>query len=205
MGLGAAEGGPRRGGGAQSLGSSAQSCAPRPRRVLSITPAPGAGLPHWPCGERWGARAGQGWVYSKREGGCGCGWGLCPASHPHPHPRPLHPRASGPADPGARVPPAEIAAGPGIPSQNENEREIEIDKSIQSLMSTSNLYKTRSKGTGAWFLPGPRRAPGLGEPRRWSPRLPGAFFSPAGASDSGTAAQGRARPGRTRAGRMQCP
>lgn len=78
------------------------------------------------------------------------------------------------------------------PAQNGNKREIEIDKSIQSLMSTSNLYKTRSKRTGAWFLPGSPAALGLrGALRRGSSlRLPGAFFSPAGAEGSTTAAWG---------------
>ena len=71
-------------------------------------------------------------------------------------------------------------------------RETEIDKSIQSLMSTSNLYKTGSKRTGAWFLPGSPAALGLrGAPRRGSSlRWPGAFFSPAGAEGSSTAAWG---------------
>lgn len=62
-----------------------------------------------------------------------------------------------PVDPGARparVPSPALSSGTGGPAQNKNKREIEIDKSIQSLMSTSNLYKTRSKRTGAWFLPG---------------------------------------------------
>lgn len=68
--------------------------------------------------------------------------------------------------PGARVPPAEVAPARAQESPFEmGIREIEIDKSIQSLMSTSNLYKTRSKGTGAGFLPGPRG------PRGWSPKV----------------------------------
>lgn len=57
-----------------------------------------------------------------------------------------------PFDPGARparVPSPALSSGTGGPAQNKNEREIEIDKSIQSLMLTSNLYKTRSKTTGA--------------------------------------------------------
>lgn len=57
-------------------------------------------------------------------------------------------------------------------------------------MSASNLYKTRSKRTGAWFLPGSPGALGLRGPRGLSPRPPGAFFSPPGAEDSSTASRG---------------
>lgn len=51
-----------------------------------------------------------------------------------------------------------------LPSRNAKERETDIDKSIQRLMSILNLHKMRSKGTGARFLPGSRGALGLREP-----------------------------------------
>lgn len=139
----------------RSPGSAPLRALVSPRRLNSARPSAPALLMKRAV---WRASGGRRDTWGDQELHVDVGRWLRPALPSHRH------VTSGPADLGARpadsgarparVPSPALSSGTGGPAQNGNKREIEIDKSIQNLMSTSNLYKTRSKRTGAWFLPG---------------------------------------------------